>query len=96
MALRVYGHISSAPTRLVLMTCECLELDYNFVVVDILAGDHKKPEYAKVNLNKRTLVVNSYLESFWWHHGYFYFSIEFLAPQEKSYSKKILITLDLI
>ena len=48
MVVEVYGHISSAPSRLVLMTCESLGIDYKFVVVDILACDHKKEEYTKV------------------------------------------------
>jgi glutathione S-transferase len=31
------------------MTCNSLEIEYDFVVVDILAGEHKKPEYTKVS-----------------------------------------------
>ncbi len=54
MVVNVYGHISSAPTRLVLMTCETLQLYYNFNVVDILAGEHKTPEYAKVKNDTRS------------------------------------------
>lgn len=50
MTIEVYAHISSAPSRLVLMTCECLGLDYKFVSVDILEGEHKLPEYTKVRL----------------------------------------------
>ena len=50
MTVEVYGDISSAPTRLVLMTCECLELDYNFNTVSLLNGEHKLPEYTKVKV----------------------------------------------
>ena len=52
MVVEVYGDISSAPTRLVLMTCECLELDYNFNTVSLLNGEHKLPEYTKVKVLK--------------------------------------------
>ena len=50
MVVDVYGHISSAPSRLVLMTCETLGLDYNFKKVDILTGEHKQEAYTKVSI----------------------------------------------
>ena len=50
MVVDVYAHISSAPSRLVLMTCETLGLDYNFKKVDILTGEHKQEAYTKVRI----------------------------------------------
>jgi len=39
----------SAPCRIVEMTAECLGLEYQFKVVDLMAGDHMKPEFLAMN-----------------------------------------------
>ena len=48
MGIQVYGMDLSAPVRIVLMTAEVLGIDYELVKVDLMAGEHKKPEYLKV------------------------------------------------
>jgi len=45
----VYGMSLSAPCRIVNMTAECLGLEYNFKVVDLMAGEHMKPEFLALN-----------------------------------------------
>ena len=39
----------SAPCRIVNMTAECLGLEYEFKLVDLMAGDHMKPEFLAMN-----------------------------------------------
>merc|ERR1711892_2857 len=45
----VYGMTMSAPCRIVTMTAECLGIEYNFKVLDIMAGEHMKPEFLAIN-----------------------------------------------
>ena len=45
----VYGMPLSAPCRIVNMTAECLGLEYNFKLLDLMAGDHLKPEFLAIN-----------------------------------------------
>merc|ERR1711997_624027 len=49
MAVKVYGMDASAPVRMVLMTCEVLGIEYEFVVVNLMEGEHLKPDYLKIN-----------------------------------------------
>jgi len=49
MGVKVYGMDISAPVRCALMTCEVLKLEYELVVVNLMAGEHMKPEYLKIN-----------------------------------------------
>ena len=48
MVVKVYGMDISAPTRCVMMTCEVLEVEYEFHVVNLMNEEHMKPEYLKV------------------------------------------------
>ena len=48
MAIKVYGMDLSAPVRMVKLTCAVLGVEYEFVVVDLFAGENMKPEYLKV------------------------------------------------
>merc|ERR1739838_548034 len=45
----VYGMPLSAPCRIVNMTAECLGVEYNFKMLDLMAGEHMKPEYLAIN-----------------------------------------------
>nr|AQS22597.1 glutathione S-transferase delta-epsilon 2 [Pseudodiaptomus poplesia] len=47
--IEIYGMQLSAPCRIVEMTCEMLGLEYNFNQVDLMAGEHMKPEYLAIN-----------------------------------------------
>jgi len=47
--IEVYGMNLSAPCRIVNMTAECLGLEYEFKLVDLMAGDHMKPEFLAMN-----------------------------------------------
>jgi len=47
--IEVYGMTASAPCRIVTMTAECLGLEYDFKKVDLMAGDHMKPEFLAMN-----------------------------------------------
>ena len=49
LSFQVYGMSLSAPCRIVNMTAECLGLDYEFKVVDLMAGEHMKPEFLAMN-----------------------------------------------
>ena len=44
----IYGMAPSAPCRILCMTCEVLGLEYEFKVVNLMAGENKTPEYLKV------------------------------------------------
>lgn len=39
----------SAPCRCVMMACGVMGIEYEFVVVNLMAGDNMKPEYLKIN-----------------------------------------------
>jgi len=47
--IEIYGMQLSAPCRIVEMTAEVLGLEYEFKVVDLMAGDHMKPEFLAMN-----------------------------------------------
>merc|ERR1712209_287065 len=47
--IEIYGMQLSAPCRIVEMTAECLGLEYQFKVVDLMTGDHMKPEFLAMN-----------------------------------------------
>jgi len=47
--VEVYGMQASAPCRIVEMTAEVLGIEYEFKVVDLMAGDNMKPEYLAMN-----------------------------------------------
>ena len=49
MGVKVYGMDLSAPVRCVMMTCEALKIEYEFIVVNLMAGEHMKPEYLAVS-----------------------------------------------
>lgn len=39
----------SAPCRMAFMACEVMGIEYEMVVVNLMAGDNMKPEYLKIN-----------------------------------------------
>lgn len=45
----VHGMPASAPCRIVNMTAECLGVEYDFKLLDLMAGDHMKPEFLAIN-----------------------------------------------
>jgi len=45
----VHGMPLSAPCRIVNMTAECLGVEYNFKMLDLMAGEHMKPEFLAIN-----------------------------------------------
>merc|ERR1712051_779661 len=47
--IEVYGMGLSAPCRIVEMTAEVLGLEYEFKVVDLMAGENMKPEFLALN-----------------------------------------------
>ena len=49
MVITLYHMDISTPCRAVLMTARTLGLDLHLKVVDLLAGDHLKPEFLRVN-----------------------------------------------
>jgi len=49
MAIKIYGMDISAPVRIVMLACEALGLEYELISVDLMAGEHLKPEYLKIN-----------------------------------------------
>ena len=48
MGIKIYGMDVSAPVRMIMMTSEVLGLEYEFFVVNLMEGEHMKPEYLKV------------------------------------------------
>ncbi|XP_044737252.1 glutathione S-transferase 1-like [Chrysoperla carnea] len=49
MAPKVYGVDLSFPVRGVLLTAKAIDLDIEFVPVNLLAGEHLTPEFKKMN-----------------------------------------------
>ncbi|KAE8737991.1 hypothetical protein FOCC_FOCC016533 [Frankliniella occidentalis] len=47
--IKVHGITGSPPVRAVLLTCKALGVDYEFHLVNTLRGDHKTPEFLKLN-----------------------------------------------
>lgn len=47
-ALTIYGFPLSQPTRSVLLLCKQNNIDYDFVLVDALKGENRKPEWKKI------------------------------------------------
>ena len=39
----------TAPVRMVMMTAEVIGIEYELVVVNLVEGEHMKPEYLKIN-----------------------------------------------
>eukprot|EP00877_Chromochloris_zofingiensis_P015182 jgi/Chrzof1/9918/Cz04g20230.t1 len=48
MPLKVYGHPMSACTRRVLLMLEELQVPYDMQTLDLSAGEHKQPDYLKL------------------------------------------------
>jgi len=49
MAIILYGTELSPPVRAVMAVCKALGIEYEFKKVDLLAGEHMKPEFLKIN-----------------------------------------------
>lgn len=49
MALKVYYTALSPPSRAVLIAVKALELDVEYINVDLMKGEHLDPEYLKVS-----------------------------------------------
>lgn len=49
MSLTIHGHPVSQPTRSVMLYLALLEKDFDFKEVNVLKGEHKTPEYLKIN-----------------------------------------------
>ena len=49
MVLKLYYIPQSPPSRMVVMTLKALGLDYEEVIVNLFEGEHKKPEFLKIN-----------------------------------------------
>ena len=50
MAIIMYGIEVSPPVRAAMVVCKALGVEFEFRIVDLLAGDHLKPEFLKVKL----------------------------------------------
>jgi glutathione S-transferase len=48
-SIDIYGMPLSAPCRIVQMTAECLGIEYNFKLTDLMKGEHMTPEFLKMN-----------------------------------------------
>ncbi|XP_044738177.1 glutathione S-transferase 1-like [Chrysoperla carnea] len=46
---KIYGVRTRVPVRNVLMVCKALNLEIEFIEMDLFAGDHNKPEFVKMN-----------------------------------------------
>lgn len=49
--MKIYGDIQSGNCYKVKLVCALLEIEYDWIEVDILAGDTKKPEFLEKNPN---------------------------------------------
>merc|ERR1712165_578977 len=49
MPVTIYGPKLSAPVRIALMTCEALGIEYEVKPVNLMEGEHMKPDYLKIN-----------------------------------------------
>jgi len=47
--IQLYGMQLSAPCRLVQMTADVVGVEFDFKTVDLMAGEHMKPEYLAIN-----------------------------------------------
>ena len=50
MTVEVYGMQLSAPCRIASLTLEATGTPYDFKVVNLMEGEHMKPEFIKVGL----------------------------------------------
>ena len=49
MPIEIYGMLESPPSRIAMLTCEALGLEYKMTLCDLEKGDNKKEEYLKLN-----------------------------------------------
>jgi len=49
MVVHLYFHPASQPSRAVYMTIRALGIEHECHVIDLLSGEHKKPEFLKIN-----------------------------------------------
>lgn len=47
--IKVHGIVMSPPVRAVMLTCKALDIEYDFHLVNTIRGDHKTPEFLKMN-----------------------------------------------
>ena len=55
--IKVFGHPASAPTMRVLLTLHEKNLDFEFVHVDLMGGEHKKEAFLARNVSISICVV---------------------------------------
>ena len=56
----------SAPVRFVMMTCEVLGVEYEFIVVNLMTGEHLKPEYLAVSDIQMNKSIDIYIYILKW------------------------------
>lgn len=49
MVLKIYGNLLSQPARAVVIFARAANIEHEFVNLDMMKGEHKKPEYLAVN-----------------------------------------------
>ena len=49
MTIEILLNPTSAPCRAVVLVLEALEIPYEYKVIDLQKGDHKTPEFLKIN-----------------------------------------------
>ncbi|XP_067618357.1 glutathione S-transferase 1-1-like [Eurosta solidaginis] len=83
----LYYSPGSAPCRAVLMTAQCVGIDLNKKLLNLLAGDHMKPDFLKINPQHTipTLVDNDFV--LWESRAIMIYLVEQYAKTDSLYSK---------
>ena len=86
--MRLYYHPLSSNSRRVLLTAHHLGLDLELVVVNLTGGEHKTPEYLRLNPNGRvpTLVDGGF--ELWESHAIMQYLAD-KSPEQDIYPKDV-------
>jgi len=91
--MRLYYHPLSSNSRRVLLTAYQLGLDLDLVAVDLTGGEHKRPDYLRLNPNGRvpTLVDGAF--ELWESHAIMQYLAD-QAPQQEIYPRDMAARAD--
>ncbi|XP_044735595.1 uncharacterized protein LOC123297853 [Chrysoperla carnea] len=89
MAPKVYGTTLSFPVRAVLLTVKAIDLDIEFIKVNLLDGDHKKPEFTKMNPQHTVPTLDDDGFYLWDSHAIVTYLVSKYAKDDSLYPKDL-------
>ena len=82
LKMRLYYHPLSANSRRVVLTAKHLDIDIDLVVVDLLKGEHRSPEFLKLNPNGKVPLLDDEGFLLWESHAIMQYLADLVPGQD--------------